>query len=176
HNFTQLPGWRTPWFANSRVKKDAGKVVSKKRLFHTVGRHLRLDQNWQLFGPKPLELDGWFVIEGVFANDPDYSIDVRTGKQIKHTKPDNVAATYINNRWRKYLEKVASKKKWANTKIQFCNYLCREWNRLHGHAEQLERIRLWFYQERTRLPHIEQRIVRVNRKGCYCKKKRVQRK
>lgn len=114
--------------------------------FNMIARTLRIDQFWSMFAPYPLTEDGWFVAEGRLRDGT--RIDVHTGEAATFDKPRLVSRTYRNQRWRKYLENVASgayESQWGH----YGGYLCRDWNARHEGAEALTDVRLYFVVERT---------------------------
>lgn len=107
----------------------------------------RLDQWWNMFAPFPLKDDGWYVIPGVLRNGTQ--IDVYAGgAPVSWEKPKLISATYRNFRWRKYMMNL-----WLRTynehRILYGRYLCREWNKSHGPAEQLMTFEIFFMLKET---------------------------
>ena len=100
------------------------------------GFTLRIDQYWIMFAPSPVSEDGWFVVPGQLAD--GRIVDVfRDGAPVSWDRPESVANSYINRRWRRYLWTVTRSDSAAYRKY-FAGYLCREWDRRH--AEVLESL------------------------------------
>lgn len=66
------------------------------------GRAIGLQQWWFMFAPSPMTCDGWFVMKG-FLEDGSVVNLWSPDEPLPVAKPDSVAATYINQRWRRFL-------------------------------------------------------------------------
>ena len=78
-------------------------------------------------------------------------VDVfRNGEPVRWNKPDSVAVTYINRRWRRYLWTVTRTDSAAYRKY-FGAYLCREWAR--SHSEVLQDLDIVLMYEVANLDH-----------------------
>ena len=98
-------------------------------------RWLRLDQRWTMFAPKPLEEDGWFVIDAVDGKG--------RGRPLSWTKPARVADDFPNSRWRKYLMNLYSPEL-AAWRAHYVRYLL---NSGHGEDEHITRFTWYFLME-----------------------------
>jgi hypothetical protein len=113
-----------------------------------VGTTLGLDQSWQLFAPKPLTDDGWYVIEGHFRDGRVRDI-FQGGRELSWAKPKNVAKTYRNQRWRKYLMNLWLAEN-SGYRLPYGQYLCRKWNRfVQGPEDELTEFDIVFMLEET---------------------------
>ncbi len=124
--------------------------LNRPSIVSHVGSALGVAQKWSMFAPHPIRADGWLVAPGVLTTGE--SIDVRTAKRVTWDKPSHVAATYDNNRWRKYLVNL-KKEKQLDRRVYYGKYLCREWydgNRLDNVS--LDSFNLFFMLEYTQ-PH-----------------------
>ncbi|MDZ4699565.1 MAG: HTTM domain-containing protein [Rhodothermales bacterium] len=72
-----------------------------------TGEALRIIQRWNMFSPAPPTRDGWYVVEGRYASGA--TRDLFRDAELTWERPDDIAATYKNERWRKYLEAVMDK-------------------------------------------------------------------
>ena len=116
----------------------------------------RLDQAWNMFSPYPLKEDGWFVAPGRKMNGE--AVDLfRGGQPLVWDKPQDIAATYPNARWCKYMMNLWSKNN-APYRIYYCRYLANEWNRTHHSGESLSLAELYFMENAT-LPDYKPRKV-----------------
>ncbi|MGH7279543.1 MAG: hypothetical protein ACREJG_12765, partial [Candidatus Rokuibacteriota bacterium] len=111
----------------------------------SVGYMLRLDQTWQMFAPSPLKDDGWYVIPGRLQNGEVVDL-FRGGEGVRWEKPDSVADTYPNTRWRRYMMLLRNHRGYAPS---YARYLCRSWNRTHGGGRSLRELEIVFVVERT---------------------------
>lgn len=118
-----------------------------------IGHALRLDQRWNMFSPGPLTEDGWYVIEGHFRD--GRTADLFTGGgPVKWEKPADVAHTYKNEKWRKYMMNLwlADNQKY---RLPFGQYLCREWNKQGRGLAELTTFDIVYMVERTNLDSTE---------------------
>jgi len=111
------------------------------------GQTLRIDQMWGMFAPKPATDDGWYVIPARLRDGSE--IDLNTnGDPVQWTKPVDVAATYHNQRWRKYLRNIWEREH-AGHRLYFGQYLCRTWNAEHHNQTTLETFQIFYMKEET---------------------------
>ena len=118
-----------------------------------IGHTLRLDQRWNMFSPGPLTEDGWYVIEGRFAD--GRVLDLFSGKELTWDKPKDVANTYPNQRWRKYMMNLwlAENSKY---RLPYGQYLCRKWNPKGRGPEELTGFDMIYMLEVTNPDGTEQ--------------------
>ena len=82
-------------------------------------------------------------------------------------KPEHVANTYDNNRWRKYMMNIW-KSKYSQQRLYYGKYLCREWNYNIQDGQQLETFDIYFELETT-LPNFQKpELERVRLWSHYC--------
>lgn len=114
-----------------------------------LGPTLRLDQRWNMFSPSPLTEDGWFVIEGRFKDGRVLDL-FNNGQEVTWLKPDDVANTYKNQRWRKFLMNLwlAENEKY---RLPYGQYLSRLWNRKGRGPHELTSFELIYMLEKTML-------------------------
>jgi hypothetical protein len=119
---------------------------------------LGLDQSWDMFSPYPSKEDGWFVIPGVLRGGTQLDLlpvihgDFRIREGLNWEKPDLVSRTFDERgwreSWRKYLLRIWEKR-YAEQRLYFGQYLCREWNERHDGAQRLERFQIYYMLEIT---------------------------
>lgn len=109
----------------------------------------QLGQRWAMFAPYPSKEDGWFVTEGTLESGK--LVDVWNGGAPTYAKPADVAATYRDAKWQKYLTNL-----WPTMnsphRPYFALYLCREWNERHHDQEELQSITINYMLETTPPP------------------------
>ncbi|MFB6168658.1 MAG: HTTM domain-containing protein [Haloferacaceae archaeon] len=88
----------------------------------------RTDQYWTMFAPEPMRTDGWYVVPARLENDS--RVDALHRRPVRWTTPDDVAASYPNARWRKYLVNLW-RPGFAPYRDHLADYLCRRWNATH---------------------------------------------
>lgn len=111
------------------------------------GQTLRIDQMWGMFAPKPATDDGWYVIPARLRSGTE--VDLFTNSMaVQWTKPDDVAETYRNQRWRKYLRNIWEREH-ASHRLYYGQYLCRKWNAEHREQATLETFQIFYMKEET---------------------------
>ncbi|MFQ5567619.1 MAG: HTTM domain-containing protein, partial [Paracoccaceae bacterium] len=112
HNLTTLPkvGYRLP---------EAGQSFLKA---------VRLQQTWNMFAPRPLKSDGWFVIRGVMEDGAVVDLWHGVAGEPDTARPRYIGRWYPDYRWRKYLSRLPNKRYRAQRK-NFARYYCRTYNR-----------------------------------------------
>lgn len=110
---------------------------------NAFGFVLRLDQFWTMFAPSPVNEDGWFVIPGKLVGGAEVDL-FRDGAPVSWDRPDSIAATYRDRRWRRFYWMVTGK---DHTEIRrhYAQYLCREWDQRHD--EVLTNFQIVFMYE-----------------------------
>lgn len=115
--------------------------------------YVRLDQKWNMFAPYPLKEDGWYVIPGTLRNGDRVSLFQEPHREPPEwDKPDDVSATYANQRWRKYMMNIWLKK-YSDQRLYYGRYLCRRWNTRHSGDELLESFEIYFMEEVSQPDH-----------------------
>lgn len=103
-----------------------------------------LDQRWNMFAPNPLQTDGWYVAPADLENGS--TVDAIHGGPVTWERPPDLAATYPNARWRKYLGNLQGDG-YAVHRDDFAQYLCERWN--DDHETEMERVRLVYMEQQT---------------------------
>jgi len=125
----------------------SGLPNSKVKCPQDLGYLLRIDQMWNMFAPKPLTEDGWYVIEAKRVGGGTVDLFQRGGP-VTWDKPSHVAGTYANARWRKYMMNLwsASLQSW---RLHYGRYLTRSWNDKHEGPDQIKEFQIIFMKENT---------------------------
>jgi hypothetical protein len=113
---------------------------------------LGLDQTWRMFAPLPLTEDGWYEMRGVLGDGSVVNLWQPAGP-LPVRKPTNVAATYRNRRWQKYLIEI--RRGWATFLPEFAQWLRRRWDEQQaGNSPQrrLKHIEIIYHIEQTLSP------------------------
>ena len=131
-----------------------------------VGYLLRLDQYWNMFSPKPLDITGWIILSAVKLNGAD-KIDLwRQGQPLSMEKPYRYDMSFSCFRIRKMMENLVLEHK--NYSRYYLTYLCDKWNKKTD--EQLIKNIRFIYMKQIvppigeELPEPEQILIR--RKTC----------
>ncbi|MFW5964092.1 MAG: HTTM domain-containing protein [Natronomonas sp.] len=101
------------------------------------------DHSWKLFAPDPPTTDGWFVVQATLESGE--TVDAYPHADTGLDRPPDVAATYPDARWRKYLSEVRGGGE--TERRAFAAYLC--WN-THGPVDS---VTVGFVREEIRLGH-----------------------
>lgn len=116
---------------------------------------LRLDQKWDMFAPAPLKDDGWYVISGNLSNGKEVDLFENKDK-VEWGKPERVALTYDNQRWRKYMMNLW-KEDYSQYRGRYAEYLCRNWNDRNSEEKQLISLTIVFMKETSLALGFEQK-------------------
>ena len=132
---------------NLRTTDFARYSVYFPREYNWIGNALRLDQMWNMFAPKPLMDDGWYVIPARLRGGKEVDLLTEHAPVIWE-KPAFVLPLYRDQRWRKYLLNLWEREYNAH-RLYFGRYLCRNWNATHQGEETLETFQIYFMKETT---------------------------
>ena len=144
-----------------------------------VMQALRLDQRWNLFAPKPMTDDGWFVVPG--ALESGELVDVFRGgaplriAELEQTKPADVSSELGGYRWRKYLQNLRLERNTRHRAL-YAAYLCRDWNASHPGAQRATAVQLLYLRERTPPPGGIAKVERVPLGHFECSRERSSRR
>ncbi len=111
---------------------------------------LRIDQQWNMFAPRPMTDDGWYIVAGQLKNEQKVDL-FKGGAAVVSTKPKYVYKTYKNQRWQKYMMNLWNKK-FSAYRLYYGRYLCREWNAVHDANHKLQRFVMIYMREDTPEP------------------------
>jgi hypothetical protein len=134
------------------------RVLDKKRYGHFienltwVASLVRLDQYWGMFAPFPFKNDGWLVLHAILEEGSEVDL-MRGGQLVRWDKPDPVAATYVNERERKFLMNLYDQQ-YTQLRAYFVQYKMLEW--LQAHPQQpnkrIRQINLYYMLHTTPPP------------------------
>lgn len=110
---------------------------------------LQLNQQWNMFAPRPMRDDGWWIASGVLMDGEMW--DVLNNKKVNFTKNKNVQDTYESTQWRKFLVNLHFDDD-KIVKLWFGKFLCRRWNDDHEGGRLLHNYTLYFVRETTPPP------------------------
>ncbi len=159
--------WNLTSFANNRLLikttnpfyKSLQKITRSRTAQNIdwLGDLTRLNQSWSIFAPNPPRDDGWHVIVVTLNNGQE--IDLLTGNTPNWEKPSMGERNrlYRNMQWRTYyinLNRSIGKRLFPF----YGAYLCRNWDSQHQSAEQIQKLDIYFMDERT-VPQGEQQSV-----------------
>ncbi len=112
-----------------------------------IGYTLRLDQKWDMFAPRPMRGDGWFVMPATLSDGS--TIDLfREGAAVSWAKPKRVSSMYPSQRWRKYLMNIWMAQ-FKKHRRHFGAYLCRLWERDLPDSVHIKSLHVLYMKEET---------------------------
>jgi HTTM domain len=125
-----------------------------------IGAWLHLNQRWSMYTPNGPRDDGWYVVAGELADGRQLELG-ELGGEVRFRKPASLTAHHRPRftllLWRLHAPGTAPLRQ------RYGAWLCRSWNREHPPSERLERVRLYFMEERTpppgRTPHVARRLL-----------------
>ena len=113
----------------------------------------RVDQCWDMFSPRPMTDDGWYVIAGTLRDGSrvdlmPYLAGAAEPPPLSWSKPKEVGRQFRDERWRKYFLNM-----WGRTNEIYRKYLgeyiARRYNRDHKGARELCAFDLVYMKEET---------------------------
>ncbi len=151
HNLTTLP----------KVRYEMPEAVQ------SFQKAVRLHQVWNMFAPRPLKSDGWFVVRGVMEDGAVVDVWHGTPGEPDTAKPHYMSKWFPDYRWRKYLSRLPTKRFRPQIK-NFARYYCRTFNRFDRGAVRLATLTIDYHRERT-LPDYqppEYKVIRLMNWNC----------
>ena len=117
----------------------------------------RLDQKWNMFAPYPTNEDGYYVIPGKLRDGS--SVNVYTGQtEISYDKPKNMAYTYQDQRWQKYMMNLWQQD-FSEYRLGYGQYLCREWNKKNPYEKNLMTFDIVYMLEVTNMNTLKEEEI-----------------
>jgi hypothetical protein len=114
-------------------------------------------------------MHGWLVIVGTLEDGREVDL-LHNRAPISWDKPDYIAQTYVNSRWRQYLMCIATMSASDNlTRHYYAVYLWKQWSGEHPDPdEQLRTIDIYFMKEMTQPDYKPSTLekVRLSRTDC----------
>jgi hypothetical protein len=102
----------------------------------------QLDQRWNMFAPRPNYISGWYVAPADLADGSHVDL-MNVGKPVSWTRPDIVAATYPDFRWRKYLINIGLSR-FEGYGPGLSPYLRRHWDETHSASQKVRQLKVCF--------------------------------
>lgn len=122
-------------------------------------RLLRLDQQWNMFAPRPVSDDGYYVVAAETTEGAWVNAWIVGGAEVEWDKPARVASQYPNARWRKLMMNLCQNEHqaWRRSLMEY----------LFSRQSKVRALRLYFVLEKTRADGGEEPLV-VQTLGYYC--------
>jgi len=113
---------------------------------------LQLDQIWDMFAPRPPNIDWWFVLEASLSDGSNIDLWGNgglfnwEGRPLAFDKGD-VVSGYKRHRWFKYFERYANHQSNNVIRLHFGRYVCRTYNSKHSNSKRLSTFKMWWVFE-----------------------------
>lgn len=142
-----------------------------------AARALGLQQFWSLFSPNPVTefvmTDGWVELVGTLEDGTELDV-LAAGVPVKAVRPDNVADTFANRRWRHYVANVLTPwPLWSEqratveaSRAAWLTWRCAEWNAQATPQRRMRSVRLVWMQQRLGHPEEVPRTEILRRAAC----------
>jgi len=125
--------------------------LERTKGFRIVMSVAQIYQRWSMFAPYPRKDDGWYVVDAKLF-DGSRVDPMQGGTTPDFEKPDNVAGTYKNSMWRKYLTNIWLRS-YNKYRLHFGRYLCRIWNsRQEDPDRRIDTLEISYMLEMTPAP------------------------
>ncbi len=109
-----------------------------------------LEQGWGLFAPRPGKLVGWHLVIGTRLDGTEVDL-LNDGDPVDRVnKPELLAATYRNGRWRKMMMNLTAVSAYPYLPHGFARYFFQKWNASHEGTQQLRSVDIIWMREETR--------------------------
>jgi len=115
---------------------------------------LGLNQNWNMYGPRPHDHSGWYLISGKLMDESKIDITKNKKGKMDYSRPQYLVDTYPSERWRKYLDQARFRYDSKRQLLNYGRFICRSWNRGKPENEKLGTFQIHFMWEKT-LPNYE---------------------
>lgn len=107
----------------------------------------QLDQRWNMFAPFPNYVSGWFAAQADLADGTRVDL-LNSGRAFSWRRPEAVAETYPDFRWRKYLTNLG-RPQFERYRRALPGFLRRRWNSSHPEALRVKRITVYLVWQNT---------------------------
>jgi hypothetical protein len=101
----------------------------------------QLDQRWNMFAPFPNYVSGWFAARADLADGSQVDL-LNSGRPFSWKRPEAVAATYPDFRWRKYLTNLG-RPQFERYRRALPAFLRRQWDGGHPAGMRVERLTVY---------------------------------
>jgi hypothetical protein len=100
---------------------------------YTIGFLTREYQRWDLYAPRPMLDDGWFVLDGATRDGQEIDL-MRDGQPVDWNKPELVSAQFKNQRYRRWFQNIRLEVN-APLQVPYVRHRLEQWNQ--GHPDRL---------------------------------------
>ncbi len=118
-----------------------------------------LNQNWNMYGPRPHDHSGWYLISGKLMDGSEVDVTKRKKGKTDFSRPQYLVDTYLSERWRKYLDQTRFRYDSQRQLLNYGRFICRSWNRGKPENEKLGTFKIHFMWEKTLLNYKKAEII-----------------
>jgi hypothetical protein len=106
----------------------------------------QLDQRWNMFAPKPNYVSGWYAAQADLADGSQVDL-MKAGRPFSWKRPDVIAETFPDFRWRKYLMNLW-RPQFERYRQAFSAFLRQRWDGSHPESLKIGRLTVyWVWQD-----------------------------
>jgi hypothetical protein len=123
----------------------------------------QLDQRWNMFAPKPNYIRGWYVAQADLEDGSQVDL-MKGGQPFSWKRPDIIATTYPDFRWRKYLVNLGQAR-FERYRQGLAAYLRWRWDGAHDAVSRIKRLTVYFVWQNLSLgsdPPVEKTVIGGN--------------
>lgn len=129
----------------------------RPRLLASFVYRLGLDQHFRMFDQPP-DRNPWFVYEARLKDGTE--VDLMTGKPVTYQRPESVREAFPSFHWRKFYRNLVLDHL-EYMRPHLADYWLRRWNETHGPEQQVVRMRLICFLEKTGPDYDGKDIIRI---------------
>jgi len=120
-----------------------------EKAHNALVKTFRLEQNWNMFSPKPPTYSFMPVITGTLVDGTTVDVYNRTMTEPTWQGEDRLVGEFKSYRWRKYFENVRNHSS-NMVRRGYGGHLCRQWNtESRPYEQQLGIMEIWFLSRKT---------------------------
>jgi hypothetical protein len=101
----------------------------------------QLDQRWNMFAPFPNYVSGWFAAQADLADGSQVDL-LNSGRPFSWKRPETVAETYPDFRWRKYLTNLG-RPQFVRYRQALSVFLRSQWDGAHPAAKKVKHLTVY---------------------------------
>jgi len=117
--------------------------------------HPAIAQRWRMFANVEVTPQGWWLAPGRLTD--GRLVDLWTGQPLTYARPTSFVDVIRSHQWERTWSTLYAQDN-IGVRPYLAAYLCREWNRQHGAAEQVREIKLIHMREIARDPRVPVRV------------------
>lgn len=132
---------------------EGAKVIPELKLrspFDEIAFTFQWNQQWNMFAPKPMRNDGWYIVDSVLE-DGVTRWDILNNRAYTEERPKELSDMYPTHQIRKFLVNLYAERN-STYILWYGRYLCRQWNNRQDRP-RVKNFQLIFMRELTNAPN-----------------------